>query len=894
MPAIFISHSSRDNAAAAEIKAWLTAQSFEEVFLDFDKDSGLGVGDHWERRLYEAIERCQAVIAVVTPAWLASKWCFAEFTSARAQGKSIFPIILTPDDAKIVGPELRDIQAARWDVDGQEQLRRRLVEIADELARGHRYDPRRPPWPGILAYDAEDAAVFFGRDPEIRRAVELLETRRVHGGSRMLWIVGASGSGKSSLMKAGILPLLRRDKRNWIVLPVFRPGVCPLSSLAKSLAEALGDDAAWLSVRERLKADAQGTLSGMLDALRIGPAREATAVVPIDQLEETWSLADEAERSAFVAVLQAAGSRSAALPLLILATIRSDRLNEALQEGGLAGAYEAFTLSPMPLDRLASVVRGPSRVADLQLESGLVERVLADVQSPEALPLLAFALRDLYERFAADKQLRIVEYESLGDSSAGLSAIENAIRRKAEDVIGSVGPSAEQLAALKETFVGRLTRIGEDGSRLRRSAPLAELPAAAVPLIERLIDARLLTVQGEQRRVEVAHEALFAAWPQLDAWLDEEADFLAARRQLEDAESVWRSAPAGEKGKALLHGLLLERARAIHERHPARVADMRGFLAESFRRRTSVRRRQFIAGLGAAAILGGAGTLGLVTMRELQSYRRARQAEAERDDLNGYVLAYSTSPDAVAMDGAGENSPFTTALLERLGDPSLSVSQMLQAAVNSTVEQTVGAQRPEFTTNINGELFLHEPPAKRRTAVVTVGVGKYDALPTLKNPPNDARAVAAAFQRLGYDSVELLIDPTLARFEAALEGLPRVLAGPPRVPFGRSSASAESFETMVAGITILSDENEALASADGDPIAPHANTVAIVFFAGQGVSLEGESYLSPADASPRSEDAMRRSCLSLSSLLAGLQRISAVQIVILDTCRDNPFKHRAR
>ena len=115
------------------------------------------------------------MIAVVTPAWLASKWCFAEFTGARAQGKSIFPIILTPDDAKIIGPELRDIQAARWDAKGQEQLHRRLVEIADELARGHRYDARRPPWPGIFSYDAEDAAVFFGRDPEIRRAVELLE-----------------------------------------------------------------------------------------------------------------------------------------------------------------------------------------------------------------------------------------------------------------------------------------------------------------------------------------------------------------------------------------------------------------------------------------------------------------------------------------------------------------------------------------------------------------------------------------------------------------------------------------------------------------------------------------------------------------------------------------------
>src|SRR5687768_17786321 len=98
MPVIFISHASVDGAHAAAVKGWLDRQGFEHVFLDLDKKRGLQAGGDWERQLYEAVARCHAVILIVTPAWLGSKWCFAEFTMARSLGKVIFPILLTPDD----------------------------------------------------------------------------------------------------------------------------------------------------------------------------------------------------------------------------------------------------------------------------------------------------------------------------------------------------------------------------------------------------------------------------------------------------------------------------------------------------------------------------------------------------------------------------------------------------------------------------------------------------------------------------------------------------------------------------------------------------------------------------------------------------------------------------
>ena len=107
MPAIFISHSSRDGTIADDIKSALAQMGFDRVFLDFDKDSGIGAGEDWEKRLYEELSRCHAVILVITPSWLGSKWCFAELAQARALGKVILPAICAPLSEPIVLPGIR-------------------------------------------------------------------------------------------------------------------------------------------------------------------------------------------------------------------------------------------------------------------------------------------------------------------------------------------------------------------------------------------------------------------------------------------------------------------------------------------------------------------------------------------------------------------------------------------------------------------------------------------------------------------------------------------------------------------------------------------------------------------------------------------------------------------
>jgi len=213
MPAIFISHSSLDQQIANDIKTALDRFGFEQVFLDFDKVTGIDAGENWEKRLYEELSRCHAVILVLTPNWLASKWCFAELTQARALGKVILPIVCKPLGERFVLPEIQSVDLLDWNAGGLDKLEQRLRAITNELARGFKLDPNRSPFPGIHAFEAEDAAIYFGRDDETRAVIERLDARRTQGGARFVVMIGASGAGKSSLLKAGVLPQLSRRRR---------------------------------------------------------------------------------------------------------------------------------------------------------------------------------------------------------------------------------------------------------------------------------------------------------------------------------------------------------------------------------------------------------------------------------------------------------------------------------------------------------------------------------------------------------------------------------------------------------------------------------------------------------------------------------------------------------
>jgi hypothetical protein len=218
MARVFISHSSRDAEAAAWIADWLRQSGFEAPFLDFDKHSGIPPGADWERTLYREIASAQALLILQSAHWDASKWCFAEFAQARALGKPIFQVVGAPgtagrEDHTTPAPICGDLQQLDLRPDqpaALTALARELSALALNDRGGFPWDSSRSPYPGLLCFDQEDAAIYFGRDPEIRALIEQLEVLRIHGEGRLLVLLGASGSGKSSLLRAGVLPRLAR------------------------------------------------------------------------------------------------------------------------------------------------------------------------------------------------------------------------------------------------------------------------------------------------------------------------------------------------------------------------------------------------------------------------------------------------------------------------------------------------------------------------------------------------------------------------------------------------------------------------------------------------------------------------------------------------------------
>jgi WD40 repeat protein len=610
--AIFISHSSHDNAVAGEIMAWLKGEGYERVFLDFDKDSGLDAGKEWEQELYEKIRRCQAIILLVTPKWVESKWCFVEFAQARALGKVIFPVLVTAADASLLGPVLNTVQAEQWNDDGRRHLAGRLQEVAGEIAKGYHWESGGQPWPGIMSFEFEDRAVFFGRDPEIRLICERLEARRVHGGARLVMIVGASGSGKSSVLKAGVLPYLGRN-RGFKTLSPFRPGAAPVLAFAKVLAEALGRPSDFQAIAAELRSDPDKTIANAIEALRIGPAREAVVLIAIDQFEELFMLATREERDALLRILTVASAPAGdrpdrPSPVMMVGTVRSDLLGEILKGEQFSLPHEVFTLANLPQDRISSIIEGPADVAAVTLEAGLVKRILDDVGSSlDALPLLAFTLRKLYAHGGGDHKLTIDDYEALGDRDKGLKPLEDAVRRTVEDTLAAASPSAEESEALRVAFVGPLVRVNSDGVRVRRPAHLEDM-GKAQGLIKKLADARLLSIrtEGGSDVVEVAHESLFKVWPDLASWLDADQNFLVGLRQIEDARRQWSTALSADKDRALMEGLLLENAREWWRANPKRLKDVEDFVVASIdkadRKEAAQKRNRLLQMAGALAV----------------------------------------------------------------------------------------------------------------------------------------------------------------------------------------------------------------------------------------------------------------------------------------------------
>jgi hypothetical protein len=186
MARIFISHSNLDGVQAAWLLTWLHGLGLVSTFLDFDKDQGLAPGAGWERTLYRELTGADAVLLILTKNWFSSKWCFVEFAQARALGKAIFPLIEEPAAETFVSSDIQHLNLKKDREGGLARVQSELTRIALNTRGGYSWEQTRPPYPGLLAFDEADAAIYFGRDDDIRRLIERLNARRAQGGERLV------------------------------------------------------------------------------------------------------------------------------------------------------------------------------------------------------------------------------------------------------------------------------------------------------------------------------------------------------------------------------------------------------------------------------------------------------------------------------------------------------------------------------------------------------------------------------------------------------------------------------------------------------------------------------------------------------------------------------------
>jgi WD40 repeat protein len=528
------------------------------------------------------------------------------------------------------------------------------------------------PYRGLSAFEEQDAAFFFGREAAATEVLERM-SRRLDG-QGLLVVSGVSGAGKSSLLRAGVLPRMRgaglasaRGSACWPCL-LFTPARAPLDELAVRVASLAGADAA--AVRRGLDADPAGfALTARQAALAqpAGPAGDAEGpgseqpprrlLLVVDQFEQLFTQCpDEAQRRAFIIALHAAATAGhgtdQAPGALVLLGVRADFEARCADYPQLAGAVQdRYLVTSMTERQLRMAITEPAKKAGSSIEDDLVDVLLREVRTRQpvssagVLPLLSHALDQAWRSRIGDV-LTLADYERTG-------GIEGAVADSAQRAYDRLTPA--QQAAARHVFT-RLTATSSDGGDTADRAARAELTegksTAEVRDVEAVLEAfaaeRLLTLAAGT--VEISHEVLLTAWPLLrDTWLAETHADRIVRTRLHNVAAEWTR--HSHDPSYLYSGSLLEAAAetaarigADPGRHPPPTQTERDFLRASDRaHRRSVRRRQsFIAFLMALVI--GFASVAVLAFRASQEAVQKRDVAVSRQLINQSETLGDTDP----------------------------------------------------------------------------------------------------------------------------------------------------------------------------------------------------------------------------------------------------------
>ena len=722
----------------------------------------------------------------------------------------------------------------------------------EALNRVRRTPGRRPasgpaPYRGLASFQPEDAAWFFGRE---ELALHLVRLAAGPGSPGLpLAVVGPSGSGKSSLLRAGLVPRLRaatpaRPGGRPVVL--ITPGASPVDALAAGLAPlALPGP--------------EGPLQAgpLAQGLRENPGRyarltarggEPPAII-VDQLEEIFTAgAGETSRQEFVGALAALSEHT-----LVVAGLRTDFYGHALSYPALARSLQErqIVVGPMSLDQLRRAIVEPAHKAGLDISGGLVEVLLADMRpygpagpgagghEAGALPLLSHALLATWEHSRGGR-LTVADYQASG-------GIRDAIARTAEDAYATLGTGEREVA--RQLFL-RLVHVDDDGRETRARLPLTDLPgdaSAAAAVLERFVGQRLVTM--DRAEAEITHEALLGAWPRLRGWIDTNREDIRVRRLIVVAAQTW--AAGGREPAALLRGGQLALARdwaAIGANRAALTQLGREFVdagiaeeraQQAAERRRTRRLRQLVAAL-TVAVLVAAGLAGY-------AFRQRQLATTAKDEAESRTVAIEANevrPEDPALAAQlslaayriWPSSGALASLLESSGAPAgarmFNSDGVVQAVAVSGDHRLLAVAAADGTLR----LWRVSRPGHPAPIGTVAALGRKDPLYAAAFSP-DGRVLAAA----GHDRVVRLWNVTNPRHPVQLSP---PLTGPANTvyslafsPDGRLLAEGSADETV--RLWDISDPGHPVSV--GGPLAGAAGFVQAVAFSPDGRLLAAGS-----------------------------------------------------
>lgn len=572
MSRAFISYSRRNTNFAERLARDLTDAGIE-VWIDFRQ---IHAGERWKDEIRRGIERSDVVIAVLSPESVASEWVQFEVLYGREQNKIILPVMASSSLEL-----LRQSETLRWLLDVHFiNFENRYEEAFPELLKalpGKRrlgsfdvIDPAYIPNPfkGLEAFQQTDASFFFGREQLVKKALAALKPGRSR---RFLAVVGASGSGKSSLVRAGVIPQIRAGavsgSQSWRVA-IFTPGEQPIKALATRIAPLLPEDVDADAVQKALQTGSDG-LSRVASRLMADAPPNTYLLLVVDQFEETFTRATESGAAEFIALLHHAATVAGGRCIVTL-TMRADffdRLGRYPEFAELFEADQLLIVTEMTPANLLRAITGPADAVGLMYEDGLADRILEDVRrQPGSLPLLQYALTELYTR-RDGRRLTNAAYDAIG-------GVEQALARHAEEIYLRLG--AGQQDTMRRILL-RLIEIADDGTATRRKVAREDLSFMGVSdqavqeIIDRLTsaDSRLLVTSREIRTsanqtasatvwVEVGHEALIREWTRFQNWIEADLENLRMGADILKAATDWQA--ARRDAAYLLRGTRLIRA----------------------------------------------------------------------------------------------------------------------------------------------------------------------------------------------------------------------------------------------------------------------------------------------------------------------------------------------